>query len=219
MSGSFRRKKAERSARSRNLLTWGPASVTSDFSNPVIELTLSPAECRENRVACSEHEEQVIALFDQLRAPLLRYALSIGLARADGEEIIQEAFLSLFQHLQQGRSRHNLRGWLFRVVHNLSLKRLSRNKRCGDVVGLDRSLAEFHLDSRPNPEEQASFSQRQTRLLAVLRALPAQDQHCLRLRAEGLRYREIAEVLGRSLGSISASLARSLARLGRADGR
>jgi RNA polymerase sigma-70 factor (ECF subfamily) len=84
---------------------------------------------------------------------------------------------------------------------------------------LDRSLAEFHLDSRPNPEEQASFSQRQTRLLAVLRALPAQDQHCLRLRAEGLRYREIAEVLGRSLGSISASLARSLARLGRADGR
>lgn len=193
--------------------------MTSDSSNPAIELTLSPAECRENCVACSDHEEQVIALFDQLRAPLLRYALSIGLSCADSEEIIQEAFLSLFQHMQLGRSRHNLRGWLFRVVHNLSLKRVSRNKRCGDVVGLDGSLGEFHLDSRPNPEEQASFSQRQTRLLAVLRALPAQDQHCLRLRAEGLRYREIAEVLGMSLGSISASLARSLARLGRADGR
>jgi len=193
--------------------------VTPDFPNSTMELALSPAKCRENAAADSELEVQVIALFDQLRARLLRYALSIGLPSADGEEIIQEAFLSLFQHMQQGRSRHNLQGWLFRVVHNLSLKRVLRNKRCDGGVGLDGSLAEFHLDSRPNPEEQASFTQRQTRLLAVLRALPAQDQHCLRLRAEGLRYREIAVVLGMSLGSISASLARSLARLERSDGR
>ena len=78
-----------------------------------------------------------------------------------------------------------------------------------------RSASRF----RPNPEEHAAFSQRRRRLKAVLERCPAQDQHCLRLRAEGLRYREIAEVLGMSLGSISASLARSLARLARADGR
>ena len=57
------------------------------------------------------------------------------------------------------------------------------------------------------------------RLRAVLRALPEPDQHCLRLRAEGLRYREIAEVLGMSLGAVSISLTRSLARLERADRR
>ena len=48
---------------------------------------------------------------------------------------------------------------------------------------------------------------------------PNHDQHCLRLRAEGLRYREIAEVLGMSLGAVSISLTRSLARLERADRR
>jgi RNA polymerase sigma-70 factor (ECF subfamily) len=56
-------------------------------------------------------------------------------------------------------------------------------------------------------------------LLAVLRALPEQDQYCLYLRAEGLRYREISEVLGISLGTVSNSLGRSLGRLGRADER
>jgi RNA polymerase sigma-70 factor (ECF subfamily) len=64
-----------------------------------------------------------------------------------------------------------------------------------------------------------SAAQRCKRLRAVVAALPEKDQHCLRLRAEGLRYREIATVLGMSLGAVSISLTRSLARLARADGR
>ena len=184
-----------------------------------ISLSLSPAKLRENAAAPSELEQEVIALFDELRNRLLRYVLSFGLPVADGEEIIQEAFLSLFQHLQQGRSRQNLRGWLFRVGHNLALKRLSANERRRFLADSSLSQSEVCFDPAPNPEEQAAFSQQHSRLLAVLQALPAQDQRCLRLRAEGLRYRQIAEVLGISLGSVSASLARSLARLGRAEGR
>jgi RNA polymerase sigma-70 factor (ECF subfamily) len=59
--------------------------------------------------------------------------------------------------------------------------------------------------------------ERQQRLLAVVRAMPEQDQCCLSLRAEGLRYRNIAEILGISLGSVANSLERSLSRLARAD--
>jgi RNA polymerase sigma-70 factor, ECF subfamily len=43
--------------------------------------------------------------------------------------------------------------------------------------------------------------ERQQRLLAVVRVLPEQDQCCLSLRSEGLRYRKIAEVLGMSRGT------------------
>lgn len=191
--------------------------MNPDASNPALDISLSSARpCA--KPATSDLEEQVIALFDELRARLLRYVLGFGLSAADGEEIVQEAFLALFQHLRLGRSRHNLRGWLFRVVHNLALKRLAKNGRSAEGPGLD-ALVELHHDPRPNPEEHATSRQRRERLLAVVQALPAQDQQCLRLRAEGLRYREIADVLGMSLGSISASLTRSLARLGRADGR
>jgi len=69
-----------------------------------------------------------------------------------------------------------------------------------------------------NPEQQVINFQRQQRLLAVLRVLPEQEQYCLHLRAEGLVYREIAEVLGISLAAVSVSLGRALARLSRADG-
>jgi len=50
----------------------------------------------------------------------------------------------------------------------------------------------------------------------VVAALGEQDRSCLALRAEGLRYREIAKILEISLGAVSISLARSLARIARA---
>lgn len=167
----------------------------------------------------NEQQRQVLALFDELRDRLLRYVISFGLSAADGEEIIQEAFLSLMKHLQLGRSRRNLPAWLFRVAHNQSLKRLAGNERRRDRGDDGAMESNLHCDPAPNPEEHATMSQRQARLLAVLNALPLQDQNCLRLRAEGLRYREIAQVLGISLGSVAASLSRSLERLTRADRR
>jgi RNA polymerase sigma-70 factor (ECF subfamily) len=164
-------------------------------------------------------EREVMELFERFRDPLLRYALSFGVSVHDAEEVIQEVFLSLFRHLQLRRSRKNLRGWIFRVAHNLALKQLYANQRLRARTTPDWAIAQEQFDPSPDPEEQLSSAQRRRRLLAVVHALPEADQSCLRLRAEGLRYREIAAVLGMSLGAVSISLTRSLARLIRADGR
>jgi RNA polymerase sigma-70 factor, ECF subfamily len=174
------------------------------------------AECAP---APSAGEQEVILLFDELRSRLLRYLLAFGLPSPDGEEVIQDVFLALFQHLRSGRSRENLRGWIFRVAHNLGLKRrMAKSREASSAAGNLEFLAANRVDPAENPEEQFLTSQRRERLQAVLRALPEQDQWCLSLRAEGLRYREIASVLDMSLGSVAASLGRSLARLSRADG-
>lgn len=158
-------------------------------------------------------EREVTDLFDQLRTPVLRYLSSFGLNAQDAEEVVQETFLALFLHLREGKPRTNLPAWIFRVAHNQGLKRAqSARKTTGSEI------EEFLLaDPALNPEQQAAQSQRSRRLLAVVKALPEQDRRCLYLRAEGLRYREIVEVLGMSLGAVAQSLERSLARLHRAD--
>jgi RNA polymerase sigma-70 factor (ECF subfamily) len=165
--------------------------------------------------------QEVVGLFDQFRSPLLRYLLALGLPMEDGEEVIQEVFLCLFQHLQRDKPRSNLRGWLFRVAHNLALKRrctLRRNMQT--LTGSSGADAlDLFVDPAPNPEDRMASSQKHQRLLAVLGALPEQDRRCLSLRAEGLRYREIAGVLDISLGAVSLSLGRSLVRIARAIGR
>jgi RNA polymerase sigma-70 factor, ECF subfamily len=157
---------------------------------------------------------EVVDLFDRLRVRLLRYALGFGLPVQDAEEIVQEVFLSLFQHLQRGKSRENLTGWVFRVTHNLALKRRAAMSSAGNLAGAAfAEEPEVLADPAPSPEDLLASSQTQRRLRAVFRVLPEQDRRCLTLRAEGLRYREIAQVLGVSLGAVSLSLSRSLARL------
>src|SRR5208282_715893 len=102
-----------------------------------------------------------------------------GLSVHDGEEIVQESFLLLFQHLQHGKSRQNLRGWVFRVARNLALKQRAANQLClRRTVEFDETLPEQHANQNLNPEEQLQSWQRQKRLLAVVRALPEHDQSC-----------------------------------------
>ena len=110
-------------------------------------------------------EEEVTDLFEQLRNPLFRYLLSLGLSTHDGEEIIQEVFLALFQHLKSGKPRDNLRGWIFRVGHNQALKVRRRQGAQPDQAEGDA------IDGSPDPEQQTLQNQRQRRLSAVIRAL------------------------------------------------
>ena len=160
----------------------------------------------------------VIGLFERFRDPLLRYLWSFGLSFADGEEVIQEVFLALYRHLKSGKSDANLGGWLFRVAHNLALKRRLGAKR--ETAVYAHSIAgELAVDPGPNPEDQALARRRRARVMAVVEALPDQDRRCLALRAEGLRYREIAAVLEISLGAVSLSIARALGRIARATER
>jgi RNA polymerase sigma-70 factor (ECF subfamily) len=164
----------------------------------------------------SSLQEEILALFEHSRAGLLRYLSSIGVRDHDAEEVIQEVFLALFRHLRLGRDQQNLRGWVFRVAHNLGLKQRNATRRT--ALAAD-DIFSRQIDPGPNPEQQVNARQRQGKLLAVFHALPEQDRCCLHLRSEGLRYREIAEALGISLGAVAQSLARSLDRLHRADGR
>src|SRR5580704_10113035 len=80
-------------------------------------------------------EEEVVSLFEHLRAPIFRYLLSFRIPVADAEEVLQEVFLALFQHLRQGKSRSNLQGWVFRVAHNCALKCRLRARRHSDRFG------------------------------------------------------------------------------------
>jgi RNA polymerase sigma-70 factor (ECF subfamily) len=162
-------------------------------------------------------EEEVVSLFGQLRRPVLRYVLSFHIPVADAEEIVQEVFLALFRHLRQGRSRANLQGWIFKVAHNSALKQRIRSRRYAEQFSYLPVYSDAPADSSPGPEERMAATERRQRLLALVRALPEQDQWCLSLRAEGLRYREIARVLGMSLGSVANALSRALSRLTRAE--
>jgi RNA polymerase sigma-70 factor, ECF subfamily len=120
--------------------------MTDPNQDSTISLTL-PVMALSTRP--SEIEEEVIFLFDQLYDRLSGYLLSFGLTVHDAEDIVQETLLALLRHLQLGRSRRNLRGRIFRVGHNLTLKRRKANQASRGNVAYD-SIATVHSDPLPS---------------------------------------------------------------------
>jgi RNA polymerase sigma-70 factor (ECF subfamily) len=163
-------------------------------------------------------QNEVLQLFDECAPGLRHYVGVFGLTAEVTEDIVQEVFLQLFRHLRLGRSRANLPGWIFRVGHNLALKQREKAARRHRWEGTwDVTLVNRVTDPAANPEQQLADDRRMHRLRAVVLALPERDRQCLFLRAEGLRYREIAKTLDVSLGAVAKSLARTMARLTNAD--
>ena len=162
-------------------------------------------------------EADVLILFDRWAPSLLRYASSFGLTAEESEDVVQEVFLSLFKHLRLGRPQSNLKGWLFQVAHNLALRHRRRMRRRAGGPW-DQAAAERRADPSPDPEARLHGAERRRRMQSVIHAMPERDRRCLQLRAEGLRYREIASTLGISLGAVAKSLTRSIARLVGASG-
>src|SRR5271170_412146 len=132
-------------------------------------LLLEPAAAAAQPRTHSELESVVVCLFDQFQGRVLSYILNCGLPFHDAEDVVQETFLALFRHLELGRPRTNLNGWLFRVAHNLALKRR------GAIHARERSVTDEGVLAQrpcpsPNAEEEFAFSQTQKRLRAVFEA-------------------------------------------------
>ncbi len=161
---------------------------------------------------------QTVSLFRELREPLGRYVASLGVNPPEIEEVVQEAFLRLHRHLSAhpDLQDQNLSGWVFRVAHNLVRDR----RRCWHGRNVDsiedRPEAAFSRAPGDTPEQRVLHLEKVKCLRSAVSALPDEQRQCLHLRAEGLRYREIAGALGVSVTKVADMIREALAQIGRA---
>ncbi len=148
--------------------------------------------------------------FEELRAPVYRYLICSGLNPADAEEVTQDTFLRLQRHLNGSGSQANLRGWIFEVARNAARDR-RKTARWRRTVALDAEAG--FADPQASPEVQAIQEERMRLMRAAMEKLSEQQRECILLRMSGLRYREIAEVMGISVSSAGELAARASARL------
>jgi RNA polymerase sigma-70 factor (ECF subfamily) len=163
-------------------------------------------------------EQKVTRMFQTLRLPVYYYLMAFLGDAATADDLTQEVFLRLYKHLHQGRPVENARLWVFRVAHNLAFDERQRHQRitCLTDSAWDDLCA--HLpDPALNPEQRALQRERLERLGAALHWLSAQELQCLLLRAEGLRYREIGEILGVATSTVGEFLQRALRKLSKSN--
>ena len=145
---------------------------------------------------------EVLRLFGEHGSSLYRFCRCNLGSTPDAEDVVQETFLKLLQHLRAGGGRANLRAWLFEVAANACRDRVRwRPRWLPWQAELDRRTVE-PFDEAPD--------RRIAR--AALRSLAPRDRLLLSLRAQGLSYRGIAAAAGIRERSVGRLLARAVDR-------
>ena len=153
---------------------------------------------------------EVTTLYRELRKPLLRYLVCLGLSNDEAQDVVQDVFLSLHRHISSGGARDNIRGWVFRVAHNQARNRQgSYQRRLGESLDVDLQTP---VDES-TPERMVLEKERFRRLEEAIRLLTDSERECLLLRAAGLRYREIAEALGMRTSTVGDTVERAIKKL------
>ena len=153
-------------------------------------------------------KEIVNDLYRQLRVPLVSYVYHLAGSTRDAEDLVQAAFIQLFDQLEHDGEIENLRAWLYRVVHNLAIDQARQSDRRGTLLQqwfVDRGA--LTPDTIESAEEE--FIRRE-QIENALATLNERERHALVLRAEGLSYREIGHILEISPKSVSVYLTRGL---------
>jgi RNA polymerase sigma-70 factor, ECF subfamily len=158
-------------------------------------------------------QDQVARLFEQARDDVYRYLLTLGLHPPQAQEAAQEVFLRLYMELRKGTDVQNPRAWIFRVAHNLGLKVRAQQE---SQPAFDPDLEGQIPSTRMDPEQDLLERERLMRFHRAINGLSDQQRRCLHLRLEGLRYPEIAAVLGISTSAVGEFLRRAVTRLRKA---
>ena len=136
----------------------------------------------------------------------------MGCEHWQAEEISQEAFLRLLTALQGGLLVQDVRAWLFRVARNQWIdSRRERQRYWSD----DALTSANYRDGRPNAEQELMRGEQTRRISQEISLLPKLQRECLRLRAQGMRYYEIAAALGIAMTAAVDHVRHALAKLRR----
>jgi RNA polymerase sigma-70 factor (ECF subfamily) len=161
-----------------------------------------------------ERAMRMEAVMNEYEAALLRYAGRLVNNPVAAQDVVQNVFIKFyrggyFESVEGSR----LKAWLFRVTHNEAVDHVRREARL-------HRLHELHAEQTPHHAasgacDETSAAERHQLVLKCLDRMHPRERQVVLLRLEeGLSYREIAEVTGRTTGNVGYILFHAIRKLG-----
>jgi RNA polymerase sigma-70 factor (ECF subfamily) len=149
-------------------------------------------------------------LFDRYRLPAYRVAQRLLGNEADALDAVQEGFVKALSHLESFQGRSSFKTWLFRVVSNAALD-LGRARSRRELLSLDAPRESDNELRQPLVTDDPGAGLERADLRRLLQEALAQlseaQQRTFVLHADGgLSYREVAEVMEISIGTVMSRL-------------
>jgi RNA polymerase sigma-70 factor (ECF subfamily) len=201
-----------------------PAAAHTEEVRPQLELDMGPPPSDEALMEAFQNggEYGFVELVGRYGAKALNFAWRLMDDYTAAQDIAQETFLAVYTRRDTFDTTRRFSTWLYRIVTNLCRMEWRRRRRkvapldgasiaAGDAADL---AAGTLADPGPSPSESASRNELERRVRRAVAQLPEKLRGVFILSFyEGLRYKEIADVLGCSVGTVASRKHLAMQRL------
>ena len=142
-------------------------------------------------------------LLSTYQRPLYNHIRNIVLNHDDTDDVLQNTFVKVFQHLKNFKGESKLFSWIYRIATNEALTFLNQKAKKSGIssealqnMTIDNLKADIYFDG----------DEIQIKLQKAIAKLPEKQQLIFKMKYfEELKYEEISAILGTTVGALKAS--------------
>ncbi len=142
-------------------------------------------------------------LLQKFQKPLYYHIRNIVLNHDDADDVLQNTFIKVFQNLNKFKGESKLYSWIYRIATNESITFLNSKAKKNNTTS-----QEIQSKIIDNLEADVYFEgdEIQIKLQKAIAILPEKQQLVFKMKYfEELKYEQISDVLGTSVGALKAS--------------
>ncbi len=165
---------------------------------------------------CQGNNEAFEELVLRYKNPLYQYILSLVKDEGTTDDLFQDVFLSLFKHARTYKRQGKLKAWLFLTARNKVFNYVRDHKNTASLDQTDDEGNAFLQDMLPDNSrpvlEELRWQEFQETIRQAIEKLPPRQKEVIYLR-QYLSFQEIADTVGRPLGTVLADCHRGINKI------
>ena len=192
-------------------------SFTKAISKSLVSSPERQKEADEDLVIVRKVQDGDVDAFDALilkyRERVYSVIYNLTSNREDASDLTQETFIKAFQSINRFKGKSSFFTWLYRIALNTSLTYLRKNK-LRRFFSFEKMVDEAHTDGYienmtavSDSDKAALMSELQEKLNDAFQKLSVKHRTVITLfEIDGLSHKEIAEIVGASVGTVRSRL-------------
>lgn len=143
--------------------------------------------------------------------PLYNHIRRIVLTHDNTNDVLQNTFLKVWMNIESFEGRSKLSTWLYRIAVNESLTFIEKNK---DRYAIDIDDSDLGLENMLHSDTYFSGDELDIQLQKAIQTLPEKQKLVFLMKYyDDMKYSEISEILGTSVGGLKASYHHAVAKI------